>query len=130
MSWLTDGSDIGTMATGLSAVTAAIVWTKGQVRGWKQERAQKQRRNWHGYIELGMVDTWGVRLLEEPDEPTARVVLEVVTRDGTPDEHAAHAMRRRISQDGWLSRSPTPAESDFLKHLYRERGYGRGERVD
>ncbi|ACU76141.1 hypothetical protein Caci_7312 [Catenulispora acidiphila DSM 44928] len=130
MSWLTDGSDVATMATGLSAVTAAFVWTNAQLRGWKQERAAMRRRNWHGYIELGMIDTWGVRLVEQPDEPTARVVLEVVTSDGTPDDHMAHTMHQRVKQDGWLSRSPTPTEYEFLKHLYRERGYGKGERVD
>jgi len=130
VSWLSDGSDIGTIATGLSAVTAAFVWTKGQVRGWKQERAAKARRNWHGYIELGMIDTWKVRLVEEPKEPTAIVMLEVVTSDGSPDDQNATAMRRRVQADGYVSRSPTPGEFEFLKFQHNEHGYGKGERIE
>jgi hypothetical protein len=35
-------------------------------------------------------------------------------------------MRINIERDGMLSRSPTPAEFDFLKALRKERGYGKG----
>ena len=126
MDWLTIGSDIGTMATGLSAVTAAYVWTRNQVRGWRQEKAEKQIKNWHGFIPLGQVDTWRVRLVEEPKSPTARVVLEAVNPDGSPDEMIAHVIRERIKQDGFLSRSPTTEEFEFLKELQRKRGYGKG----
>jgi hypothetical protein len=38
MSWLSTGADFATIATGLSAATAAYVWTQNQVRGRRQER--------------------------------------------------------------------------------------------
>lgn len=116
MDWLTTGSDIGTMATGLSAVTAAYVWTRNQVRGWRQEKAEKQIKNWHGFIPLGQVDTWRVRLAEEqPNSPTAQVIIEAVNPDGTPDEMIAHIIRKRIKQDGFLSRPPTTGKLEFPK---------------
>jgi hypothetical protein len=35
---------------------------------------------------VGSINSWYVRLAEEPTEPSARVVLEVVDRVGKPDE--------------------------------------------
>ena len=118
------------MATGLSAVTAAFVWTKGQVRGWRQEKAATRIKNWRGYIDLGQVNTWYVRLIEEPTSPTARVILEIIDNDGTPNEQMAHSLRQVVKRDRLLSRSPTPGEFEFLKQLYRERGYGKGIRIE
>jgi hypothetical protein len=76
------------MATGLSAVTAAFVWSRSQVRYWRQ-RAARSARNWHGYIELGGINSWYGRLAEDPREPATRVVLDVVDRDGSPDVNMA-----------------------------------------
>jgi hypothetical protein len=127
MDLLTDGADIATMLTGISAVTAAFVWTRGQLRDWRQRRAAIQRRNWGGYIDVGGINTWYVRLAEDPGEPTGRVALDVLrTINGEPDAQLAHGMRLIIEQQGMLSRSPTPEELELLKHLGRERGYGRG----
>jgi len=130
MDALTAGADIGTMLTGLSAVTAAYVWTRNQLAGWRQQRAVTARRTWHGYIALEGVDTWYVRLAEEPDQPSGRVVLEVLDgQDGNPDAALAQGMRIVIDRDGMLSRSPTPDEFEFLKSQQKERGYGKGELV-
>jgi hypothetical protein len=41
---------------------------------------------------LEAVDTWYVRLSEQPDLPSGRVVLEVLrTKDGEPDSQLAQA---------------------------------------
>lgn len=127
MDLMTDGADIGTMLTGVSAVTAAATWTAGRVRGWRERRLARSRRTWHGYIAAEGIDTWYVRLAEDPDAPSGRVVLEVLNRDGgEPDDMLAHGMRQIILQDGMLSRSPTPGEYEFLKDQRKERGYGNG----
>jgi hypothetical protein len=122
----TAGADIGTMVTGLSAVTAAFVWTRSQVRDWRQQREARSARNWNGYIEVSGINSWYVRLAEDPKEPSARVVLDVIDRDGDPDVNWAQNMRQRIVGDGILARVPTPEEYDFLSALRKERGYGKG----
>ncbi len=67
-----------------------------------------------------------MRLAEDPKEPAARVVLDVVDRDGDPDVNWAQNMRQRIVGDGILARVPTPEEYDFLIALRKDRGYGKG----
>jgi hypothetical protein len=123
MDALTAGADIATIATGLSAVTAAYVWIMGRVRDRRQQKAAIAERNWHGYITPGGINGWDVRLAEHPDGPTSRVVLEVL---GTNAENWADNMRQTVLRDGKLSRSPTVEEWEFLMYLYRERGYGKG----
>jgi hypothetical protein len=123
----TIGADVAAMITSLSVLTATITWVSGRRRAWRQERAQTTLRNWHGYIMLEAVDTWYVRLADDPQTPTGQVVLEVLTsRDGEPDAGLAHSMRVNIERDGMLSRAPTPDEFDFLKAQRKERGYGKG----
>jgi hypothetical protein len=117
------------MATGLAAMTAAFTWSQNQWRRWRAERAARAYRNWHGFITTAGVDSWYVRLAEDPDSPTARVVLEVVDRGGEPDAPRAYSMRQRAATDGMLARVPTPDEYDFLDFLHRERGYGKGTPV-
>jgi hypothetical protein len=126
MSWAQTGADVGTMVTGLSALTAAVLWTRNQVGGWKAARDARRQRNWHGYIILEGLDTWYVRLINQSEAPAERVVLDVVNPDGTPNPQMAHGMRIRVQGDGMLSRSPTPAEFDFLRDMRKERGYGLG----
>jgi hypothetical protein len=112
----TAGADVGTMLTGLSVLTATIVWVRKQWSGWQQERAQTSHRNWHGYIMLEGVDDWYVRLADDPQTPTGRVVLDVMrSPDGEPDPQMAYSMRTVITRDGMLSRAPNPAEFAFLK---------------
>jgi hypothetical protein len=41
------GADIGAMVTGASALTAVGTWFIGRWREWRQERAQRQLRNYH-----------------------------------------------------------------------------------
>ena len=123
MDVLTTGADIATMATGLSAVTAAYVWITGRLRSWRQEKAAIAERNWRGYITPGGINGWDVRLAEDPGSPTSRVVLEVL---GNNAENWADNLRQTVLRDGKLSRSPTVEEWDFLRYLYRERGYGKG----
>ena len=50
MSWATTGADVGSMLTGLSAVTATALWGRARVREWREERAARVSRNWGGYI--------------------------------------------------------------------------------
>jgi hypothetical protein len=72
-------------------------------------------------------DTWYVRLIDEPETPTGRVVLEVLrSPDGDPDAQLAYGMRTVITRAGMLSRAPTPEEFAFLKAMRKERGYGKG----
>ena len=126
MDALTAGADIGTMLTGLSAVTAAYVWTRNQLRDWRDQRAAVAARNWHGFIEVGGINSWDVRLAEDPATPTARVVLEVVDRDGNLDANWAQNMRQHVIADKMLARAPTPEEYAFLIALRKDRGYGKG----
>src|SRR6266536_613303 len=69
MNWMTGGADVATMATGVSAVTAAATWTAGRWRAWRREKAAIAERNWHGYIPVNGIDGWDVRLAEDPDTP-------------------------------------------------------------
>jgi hypothetical protein len=57
---------------------------------------------------------------------TAKVVLEVVDRDGDPDPAMAHSMRQVAEADGRLARAPTEEEWSFLITQRKERGYGNG----
>jgi hypothetical protein len=52
MSWDQTGADYVTMATGLSARGAAYVWIRGHWREQWQRRTALKSRNWHGYINL------------------------------------------------------------------------------
>ena len=122
----TAGADVGTMATGLSAVTAAYVWTRSQMRNWRQQKAATRSRNWHGYIMVEGINDWYVRLAEDPKSPTAQVVLNVADRDGEPDAAMAHSMRQVIIADRMLARVPAQAEYDYLIAMRKERGYGEG----
>ena len=66
MDFWTYGVDIATMATGLSALTAATVWTAGRWRVWRDRVAEKKIRVWNtGYIMMGLVPSWDVRLAED-----------------------------------------------------------------
>jgi hypothetical protein len=112
----TAGTDIATMLTGLSVLTATIVWVRKQWVGWRQERAQTRHRNWHGYVMTGTLNDWYVRLVDDPQAVTGRVVLDVLrTSDGEPDPQMAASMRTVISRDGMLARVPNPAEFEWLK---------------
>jgi hypothetical protein len=122
---LQDGAWIATILGGLSVMAGVIVWGNSQVRGWREHRRARQHRDWHGYIAVGMVSSWHVRLADAPDEPTGRIVLDVLNvSDGTPDANRAHSMRQQITADGMLARVPTQEEDDFLKDLGRQRGGG------
>src|SRR5690349_7815462 len=107
MDGLTTGADIATMATGLSAVTAAYVWTMGRFREWRQQKAAVTERNWRGYINPHGINVWDVRLAEEPDGPTSQVVLEVLGKNA---EIRADNLRQTVQRDGKLSRSPNVEE--------------------
>jgi hypothetical protein len=86
------GADVGTMVTGLSAITAAAVWTRNERDAWKQSRIIRARRNWHGYIMTGNMTSWYVRSVDRrPDDPPGRVTVDVLReRYGEPDEQMAH----------------------------------------
>jgi hypothetical protein len=98
-----------------------------KVGSFRQHRRARRLRTWHGYIDKGTIASWYVRLVEEPDTPTARVVLEVRqgSPEGKPDLNLAYAMRQRIKGDGMLARVPTPSEYEFLGDLHKKHGYGR-----
>lgn len=121
------GAGIATMLGGISVLVGVVTWLFTQYRGWQVRRAASRLRTWHGYIPSGMISSWWVRLVEDPDAPTARVVLEVLDgRPGTggPDVNRAQELRQCIVGDGLLARAPTPGEYEFLQALHRERAYG------
>ena len=120
------GADVAGMLAGLSVLTATIVWTRTQWRDRQHRKAVTANRNWHGYVVPEGINDWYVRLAEDPKSLTARVVLDVVGRDGEPDAAMAASMRQIIQQDGMLARVPTPEEYDFLMAQRKERGYGNG----
>lgn len=114
------------MLGSLSVMTGVSVWVRKQWRERQERRAVRRRRNWHGYIEGGMLSSWYVRLAEEPETPSGRVVLEVLDgADGEPSTNLARALRTQVETDGMLARVPTPEEYEFLRVLRQERGYGK-----
>jgi len=126
----TAGADVATMATGLSVLTATIVWTRRQYREWRERKAERERRGWQDYINPHSVNSWDLRLVVDPEEPTALVVLEVLNEaGGKPHPQLAQNMRQRVLMDGQLSRSPSPAERDFLIKLYSKRKAAGGFEV-
>ena len=131
MDALTVGADVATrMLTGLSVVTATIVWGEKQWREYRARKALTAERNWGGYILPGGINSWDVVLAEDPDLPTGRVVLDVVNSKGEPDVNMANNLRQLILRDGRITRAPTPAEAGFLRYLHKERGYGKGFPVE
>jgi hypothetical protein len=110
------------MLTGLSAVTAAFLWGRTRVVEWRVERDARRARNWNGYIIREGVATWFVRVVEDESAKwSARVILDVVDRDGTANPSMAHALRMYAREDGMLSRSPTEAQWHFLGDLRKAR---------
>jgi hypothetical protein len=79
MDALSVGADVATMLTGLSVVTATIVWGEKQLREHRERKAVTAERNWGGYIAPNGINSWDVVLAEDPDLPPGRVVLDVVT---------------------------------------------------
>lgn len=127
MSVITDISAVvGATATSGGIAVAVGAWVRRLRLGRRESKAAIEHRNWHGYIELGGINTWPVRLMEHPKSPTAIVVLEVIDDEGAPDVHWAHNLRQWVQQDGMLARPPTAEEFELLKALARERGYGKG----
>jgi hypothetical protein len=124
MSWQDTGVAVGTMATGLSALTAAIVWIRKQVNEWQADRLAKRETNWQGYIPMDQVFSCNVRLVEDTlpgSGPIERVVLDVMNPDNSPNPQMAHGLRTIIKSDGTLSRSPTQAQFAFLVALRNDR---------
>jgi hypothetical protein len=122
----TIGTDIATMLTGLSAVTAAATWLTSRYRGWRVEKNRTRARNWNGFIMTNGINDWYVRLVDDPKTPTAVVPLEIVDRYGNPDPAMAHGLRQIVKQDGMLARAPTEREFALLKFLHKKLGYGKG----
>jgi len=106
MDALTIGADVATMATGLGAVTAAAAWVRRQWDGLQSDRHERQRRNWHGYIDAGGINTMPVRLAEPPKTSGAVGTLEVLREPGgKPAEQLAAGLRIAVERDGFLSRA-------------------------
>jgi hypothetical protein len=126
MNLFTIGADIGAMIVGVPVVAAGLVWLMRRRDARKQRKAAYELRNWHGYIHPSGISDWYVRLAEDPQYVTPKVVLEVIDRNGEPDGARAHDLRETIKGDGMVARVPTPEEYDFLRYLYKERGYGSG----
>jgi len=109
------------MVTGLSAATAAYVWTRNQLRGWRDAKAARAYRYWNGYIILEGILTTFVRLVPDADAPPERVTLDVIDRDGTPNPAMAQGLRQVIESDGMISRSPSVQQRAFLTDLRKKR---------
>jgi hypothetical protein len=126
MAWTATGADFATMITGLSALSAAYVWIRKQREERREHRAAIQNRNWHAYVMPEGINDWFVRVVDQPRAPTARVILDVVDRNGSPDPAMAHSLRQTVEADGRLARGPTEDEWSFLITQRKERGYGNG----
>lgn len=127
MSALGTGAQLAVIVAALPAATGAVVWTKRQLDHRRERQAARETRNWSGYIMAPGISTWYVSVVENPETRwTERVVVDVVNRDGTPNPEMAHVMRLHAKSDGMLSRSPTPAQCDFLLDLEKDR-YNRGD---
>ena len=109
------GADIGAMITGLSALTAVATWFIGRSREWRQDRAQRRLRNYHAYLAPDRHSEWWVRVVDDPQTPTATVVLEVLDSDGgQPSPQLAYSLRTIVDKDRTLCQAPTPEEFAFL----------------
>ena len=122
------GVDIATMATGLSALTAASVWTAGRWREWRNHVAEEKQHVWNtGYIMMGLVQNWYVRLASDdtPDGITGRVILEVLREaGGESDPQMVATFRQQVKTNGRLAVPPTVEQEAFLKDLERTRRSG------
>lgn len=116
---------VSQIASTAVVATSFGVWARGKLLTRREKATAIEQRTWHDYIEPAGINTWPVRLMEIPDRPTARVVLEVVGKDGAPDANWADNMRNRVQGDGLLARAPTQAETKFLIALRKER-FNRG----
>jgi hypothetical protein len=120
----TYGVDIATMLTGLSAVTAASVWTTDRVRAWRQHAGLKKARIWNvGYIPMDRFQFWFVKLADDDkqDPMGGRVILEVLrTEGGECDSQMAWSLRNQVKR-GSLAMPPTPEQEVFLRNLQRAR---------
>jgi hypothetical protein len=126
MDLLTIGADIGAMIVGLPVISAGIVWLLRRRDAKRQLKAETALRNWDGYIMVNNINSWYVRLIDDPKTPTAVVPIEIVDREGNPDSQMAYNLRQVIIRDGMLARVPTEREYAFLKHLNKANGYGKG----
>jgi hypothetical protein len=127
MNALGTGAEIAVIVAAIPAATGALVWLQRQWDRLRERRSAREIRNWSGYILAPGVATWYVRVIEEPDTKwTERVVLDVVNQDDTPSPQMAHALRLYANGDRTLSRSPTPAQWEFLKDLQKDR-FNRGD---
>ncbi len=124
-----DLANVSTILGGFSVFGvfgAGVLWSRKQIRNRRERRAAIELRDWQGYIDVHSINAWRVRLLEEPDSPSARVVLEVVNDKGEPDVNQAQNLRERVANDGMLARVPSVAEREFLTGLYTERRHDGG----
>jgi hypothetical protein len=121
------GASIATMATGVSAITAAYVWVRKQIGERRDRKDAVRLRNWNGYIDIHGINNWYVEV-QQPghDEYSAVVVLTVIDRKGNPSPSMANVMRQVISRDGMVCRVPSPDQSAFLAAQRSQRGYGQG----
>jgi hypothetical protein len=130
MSALQNGAYVGTMLTGLSALTAAIVWTRKQMDDRRALKAARAYRYWNGYILQGQFLCF-VRLVPDEKAPPQRVTMDVINSDGTPNEAMAWGLKQIVEGDGMISRSPSTEQQAFLEDLRRHRfGPGPGYPVN
>lgn len=127
MSVLGTVTEIAVIVAALPAATGAFVWTQRQRDRLRERRTARETRNWSGYVSAPGIATWYVKVIRDPDTNwTDRVVLDVLNPDGTPNPGMAHTLRLHADGDGMLSRSPTPAQWEFLKDLEKDR-FNRGD---
>jgi hypothetical protein len=124
-SWTSTGADAATMATGVSALSAATVWIGRQLQDWRARRRARQARNWDAYLDMTGVYDWFVQVVDQPTSADATVVVRVLRPDGSADTQMAEAMRRVVQRDGRLAAVPTPEQFQFLLD---QRAWGRRRR--
>jgi hypothetical protein len=120
----TYATDVATIATGLSALTAASVWTTGRWRAWRAHVAERKAHVWNtGYSMGGLRQFWFVRLADDdaPDGRTGRVILEVLREADGESDPAMVATFRQQAKRGSLAMPPTPELEAFLTELEKAR---------
>jgi hypothetical protein len=110
-------ADVATVVTGVAAVWTAGVWTLKQYLERRERQADKRIRGWPT-LGRGSISEWLVRLAEDPAEPTSRVVLEVIDRDGRLAPNQAHTLRQTVRERGGLARCPTAEEHALIAEVY------------
>ena len=115
-------ADIAIIIAAVPTFFGGFLWARLQLSKIHDRRTAREVRNWNGYIDRTGVNSWCVKVIEDPDHKwTERVLLDVVDMDGTPNPSMAHALRLFANSDGMLCKYPSEEQWRYLRDLQKDR---------